>query len=616
MNIIYLTLGILLGGAILTYFANKINAVLRDLLFISTIAVAAVLFFLKMSPSTVANMQLGDITLSLGMGYYGLLFSIIILGLGLLAGLYSIPYMKGKDNLGFFYMNFLLSIFGMLGIVLSKDFVSFFVFWEIMTWSSYLLVVYNGNKTNKIGIKYILFSALGAYSMLTAIVLAYSQVQSFNIDLILTSFTNFPATYQVWIAILLIVGFGVKAALMPLHIWAPDAYSNAPMSYTSLFSGALSKMGIYGLVIVFVKMVNYLPHDFWLRETIAWLGGITAAIATIYALFQDDAKKLLAYSSVAQLGYIVTGVAIGTELALIAALFLAVMHGIFKSTLFMVVGAVERQTGSTDLTSLTGLIRKMPWTFLAALISIIALAGIPPVGGFVGKWMLYESLINNGNYILVLVIFFASTSAFLYCYKFLHAIFLGQEEPEYKNVKEAPFLMVLVMNLLALFSLVLGMYPGILFKYINNALVELGFNSAKDVLWQNSAIYNYWGNGVSLDLVIYTVATVFVAIAIILFFRWKNSRYVSTKDISLSGEMPKDDENYGFKLDFYKPFERAISPLLKYKMEYYYKGFADGMEAFFDFVRRIYNGNAQVYAIYVITFLALLLLIANKIFTV
>ncbi len=616
MNTIHITLGILLGGAILTYFANKIAGIVRDIIFISTLLVAAVLFFVKMTPDTIANFNLGDITLTLSLSHFGLLFSIIILGLGVLAGTYSLPYMKGKDNLGFFYMNFLLSIFGMLGIVMANDWVSFFIFWEIMTWSSYLIVVYNGKDTNKIGIKYMLFSALGAYSMLTAIVIAYSQIHSFSIEALMSQFTQLSVSYQIAIPLLFLIGFGVKAAMMPLHVWAPDAYSNAPMSYTSMFSGALSKMGIYGMIIVFVNMINYLPHNTVWREVFAWLGATTAVLATIWAIFQDDAKKLLAYSSVAQLGYIITGVAIGTPLAMIASLFLAVLHGIFKATLFMAVGAVEYRTGTTDMTVVTGLIRKMPWTFLAALISAIALAGIPPIAGFVGKWMLYESLITNGNYILVIAIFFSSTAAFLYVYKLLYNLFLGQEEPEFENVKEAPALMVIPMLILSGFSIFLGFLPGYLFKYIDNALVVMGFPVSEGKWWQMSAIFNGWGNKVSVDLVLYTVITVFVAIAIILFYRWKNSHYVTTKDISLSGEVPKEDENYSFKLDFFKPFERAISPLLKYKIETYYKGFASGMEAFFDFVRRIYNGNAQIYAIYVITFLVILLLFANYIFTV
>jgi len=225
-------------------------------------------------------------------------------------------------------------------------------------------------------------------------------------------------------------------------------------------------------------------------------------------------------------------------------------------------------------------------------------------------------LLTNGNYILIILVFFSSTAAFLYSYKILYGIFLGQEEPEFKEVKEAPVLMILPMLVLAGLLFFFGTFPGYMLKYIDNALITMGYTATHGNWWEVSVLFNDWGNKVSLDLVLYAIMTVFVTVVIILFFRWKNTRYVGTKDISLSGEMPKEDENYSFKLDFFKPFERAISPLLKYKIETFYNGIGAGLEAFFDFVRRIYNGNAQIYAIYVIIFLVILLLFSNHFFTV
>jgi NADH-quinone oxidoreductase subunit M len=462
MNGIYLVLGILLAGALLTFFANKIAGFLRDIFFLGTVLAATVLFFTNVTIGNTVAFNLGGIGLKWGITNFGYVFALIVLGLGVLGGIYSIPYMKGKERLGYFYMNFLLSLFAMMGILFSQDLVSFFFFWEIMTWSSYLMVIYNGNNVQKFGIKYFVFSAVGAYAMLMAIVITHSLTGTFYLSDLFDNFATFPHTQQILLPILLMTGFGVKAAMWPLHVWAPDAYSNAPMSYTQLFSGALSKMGVYGLIIVFVTMVSHLPENFWFREIIGWLGAITAVVGTLWALVQTDAKRLLAYSSVAQLGYIITGVAVGTELGMLAGIFLAVLHAMFKGTLFMAVGAVERQTGSTDMTVVTGLIRKMPWTFIATLISIIALAGIPPLGGFVCKWMLYESLITSNHYLMVVMIFFSSTAAFLYCYKILFGMFLGQEEPEFENVKEAPFFMVIPMLLLSVTQVFLGNFPRLL----------------------------------------------------------------------------------------------------------------------------------------------------------
>ena len=615
MNGIYLVLGILLAGSLLTFIANKIAGIIRDIVFLGSVFAATALFLMQINIGDTILLEAGGIQLKWGITNFGYVFALIVLGLGLLGGIYSLPYMKGKERLGYFYMNYLLSLFSMMGILFSQDLISFFFFWEIMTWSSYLIVVYNGTNVQKIGIKYFVFSAIGAYAMLMAIVIIHSLTGTFYWSDLLTGFQNFPHHLQIWIPILFFIGFGVKSAMWPLHVWAPDAYSNAPMSYTQLFSGALSKMGVYGLIIVFVTMVSHLPENFWFREIIGWLGAVTAVAGTLWALVQNDAKRLLAYSSVAQLGYIITGVAVGTELGMLAGIFLAVLHAMFKGTLFMAVGAIERQTGSTDMTVITGLIRKMPWTFIATLISIIALAGIPPLGGFIGKWMLYESLITSNHYLMVVMIFFSSTAAFLYCYKILFGMFLGQEEPEFENVKEAPFWMIVPMLLLSLTQVFLGNFPGYLFKYIDKGLVELGYPITEGVWWKMSTLFNGWGDKVSVDYVMYGIMAVFIVFLIIITLKgFKSQRYVTTRDISSSGELPRPGDNWTYKLDFYKPFERAAKPFYQHTIEPLYHGFADGMESFFDFVRRIYTGNGQTYAIYVIIFFVILLIFGKNLF--
>ncbi|NIA10323.1 MAG: hypothetical protein GWP10_11505, partial [Nitrospiraceae bacterium] len=354
MNMIYIFFVLMFGGALLTFLAHKISGLLRDTLFVLTVLAGTVLFFTKIHVGDTVNFSLGGLSLQWGINAFSWVFALIVLGLGVMAAFYSVSYMKGKERLGYFYFNFLISLTSMMGILMSRDLVSFFIFWEMMTWSSYFIVIYNGKHVQRSGINYLLFSALGAYAMLMAIVMVYAHTQSLMITDMVQAFPFFPLAYKIWLPILFLTAFSVKAALMPLHVWAPDAYSDSPMAYTSVFSGALSKMGIYGMILVFITMVNYLPNDTWFRETIAWLGAITAIMGTLWAIAQDDARKLLAWSSVAQLGYIITGVAVGTTLAMLSALFLSVMHALFKGTLFMAVGAIEKQTGTTKFTEVTG----------------------------------------------------------------------------------------------------------------------------------------------------------------------------------------------------------------------------------------------------------------------
>jgi len=615
MEMIYLIFIIFLGGAIATFLAGKINGILRDALFLTTLIVPAILFYSKINISQTIDFTLLKFNFQWGITSFGYIFVYIVLGLGILAGIYAVAAMKGKENLGFFYSNFIISIMSMMGILFSRDLISFFIFWEIMTWSSYLMIVFTGKDVQKVGIKYFIFSAIGAYAMLMAIVTTYSLTGSMMIDSLISAYPGFNFGMQIMIPVLLLIGFGVKNAMMPLHVWAPGSYSHSPMAYTSVFSGALSKMGVYGMIIVMVSLVSQIPEGYWFREVIAWLGGITAVGGTLWAVAQDDAKKLLAYSSVAQLGYIIVGIGIGTPLAMLAALFMAVLHGLFKSTLFMAVGAIEKQTGTTNFTEVTGLIRKMPWTFLASLMSIIALAGIPPLGGFIGKWMLYESLIGSNHYLLVIVVFFSSTAAFLYCYKFLFGFFLGQEEKEWAHVKEAPAMMVIPMMILAIGTFVFGTFPGLLLNPIDAGLQELGYASTQGKYWEMSMLFNEWGDTVVLQPILYTIMAVFVFFLVfVLTKNFKKTRYVSTKDISSSGEIPKEHENLTFSRGFFQPFLRSVEPLMKRKIDPYYNSFGKGMEAIFDFARRIYTGNGQTYALYVVVFALLLLIFKDRLF--
>jgi len=616
MNSLLLIILILLAGAIFAFLANRITPILSGIASFLSIGAAAVIFFLQVSAADNLSVSINGLELHWGINAYSWIFGAMILGLSIFVSLYSIAFMQGKDRLGYFFFNFNLSIMAMMGIVFSSDWISLFIFWEIMTWSSFLIVIYAGLSEGRVGTKYMIFSAIGAYSMFMAILVSNSLLGSFQIMDLVNGFGTLSIGNQALIGILFMIAFGVKSAIMPLHVWAPRAYSDSPMAFTAIFSGLLSKMGVFGMGILMISIFaqGTIGQTFIFSNILAWLGAVTSVMATFYAIIQKDAKRLLAYSSIAQLGYIIVGLAIGTPLSIMAALFLAIVHAIFKGTLFMVVGAVERQAGTTNMEEVGALIRKMPWTFMAALFSIIALAGVPPLGGFVGKWMLYESLITSDfdpNYFLVVMVFLSSTAAFLYSYRFLFGLFLGQEEPEYDHVKEVPAIMVIPMVILALLLLVIGAFPGLLFEPIANAMAYMGV----DIEWKMTVLSNVWGDSVYMESIWTSILIVFVIAAIFLTFKNRRStRYVSTKDIHTSGEIPEAHENLTYAVDFYRPFERAIAPVMKRKIDNYYNRLGEGLESFFGFLRKLYTGNGQTYAVYVIIFLSILILIGNTIF--
>ncbi|MEA3287268.1 MAG: proton-conducting transporter membrane subunit [Candidatus Marinimicrobia bacterium] len=605
-------LAIAFAGSILAFITHHALPKFRTAVVLLLTLIPAYLVWQLPADSSMIYFSLGGFDLSWGTNPYSRLFSLLIAGIGVLSTIYSLAFMKNKARLGFFYLAFLATIASMYGIVFSQDLLSLFFFWEIMTWSSFLMVIYYRFENQAAGIRYFVFSAVGAYALLTAIVYLYS----FTGDLSLTAtFRIIPqlSTSQIsLITILFLLGFGVKSALMPVHVWAPDAYRSAPSPFTALFSGVLSKMGIFGMGLVLFKFMGGLEQGHIIREVLAWMGGLTALLATFYAVFQTDAKKLLAYSSIAQLGYIIIGLAVGTPLSVMAAIFLALLHGIFKSMLFMGVGSVFHQTGSLDLNELTGLIRKMPLSFVTVLMGIITVSGVPPLGGFVGKWMLYESLLTSGHYFLVAVTFISSTAAFLYLYRLIFSIFLGQEEKEYEHVREVSWVMWVPMLILAGLTMLAGAMPGLFFEPIAEAMKYLGF---QQVDWQMSVLFNSWGNQVDMLAVITSIFSVFLlGLAFITWKNYKTTRYVTTRDIHTSGEIPTENENLTYAVDFYRPFERAAAPVFKYKVTRIYESFAKNAELIFDLLRHVYTGNAQTYALYVVIFLVVLIVFSGWIF--
>ncbi len=598
-------------GGILAYVLQKVKKLDS---FVALIAAAFGGYIAFMLPQNGAEFSftIASFKFSFGVSEYGQLFAMLVAFLGFFGILYSWDFMSGKESTGYYYMNFLFSLGAMFGIVYSRDLLSLFFFWEIMTWSSFLLVIYAGENKHKIGIKYFIYSAIGAYSLLIAIITAYASLGTFDLNAVATRFGELSLGAQILISVLLVIGFGVKSAMMPFHVWAPDAYKVTPSSFTAIFSGALSKMGIFGIGLVLFKFVSNSEFYGVFREVLAWIGGLTALLATLYAVFQHDAKKLLAYSSIGQLGYIIVGLAVGTPLAIMSALFLMILHGVFKAMLFMSVGAVYMRTGTVDMDEVSGLIRNMPFSFLTMLFGIIAVSGVPPLGGFVSKWLLYEALIQSNHYFLVVIIFFASTAAFLYLYRLIFSLFLGQREKEFENVKEAPASMVIPMLIMSAFVLVVGVFPGLLLRPIAAAMSGLGLEVAQ---WENSVLFSVWGEKVNMLSVINSVGIIFILGAI--FITWKNyreTRWVGTKDIHTAGEVPTENENLTFAVNFYQPFERALGAVLKPSVNKLFNLIGINLEEAFDYLRYVYTGNGQTYALYVIIFMVILILFSGAFF--
>jgi len=290
-----------------------------------------------------------------------------------------------------FYPLLLLLVGSLSNIVSAGSLLLFFFAWEIMTASSYLLIL-RGRRAEGHAHRYALFSFGGSFLILAGIALAHAVTPG-SLDI---GILGSAGPHQIAVYTLFALGFLVKLAAIGLHTWAPGAYAEADDDVTPLLSGLLSKAGIAGLALLLVRVPGARLGALDFNALLGWIGALTAFFATLYAVFQEDAKRLLAWSSVGQVGYIVMGLAAMSHLGWVAALYHTVNHLLFKGLLFLTIAGVVARTGTRNMYEMGGLIKRMPLSFISVLMAIIALSGVPPLTGFGGKWLLYEALIERG----------------------------------------------------------------------------------------------------------------------------------------------------------------------------------------------------------------------------
>ncbi len=527
------------------------------------------------------------------------LFVVVTLGGALvisLAGL-GLPVSRGS-----FWGLFLILVASLLGLLGSSTLLGFFVGWELMTWSSYLLVS-QGLRGGRAGFVYMLFSGAAGFLILGGLMVAEGAgVETIGGLVQLSGGTALAA----WA--LVAVGFAVKVASWGVHVWAPAAYAESPDLFTPFLSGVVSKIPIFGLAVVAARIAAPSLHtvvgDLETVHVLAWVGGLTAFGMTLLAVFQEDAKHLLAYSSVGQVGYIVTAVALMTPLGWSAGLWHVVHHLLFKGLLFLAVAGVVARTGTRNFAEMGGLIRRMPLSFVSVLIGIIALSGVPPLAGFAGKWLLYEALVERGWLLLTALLMFASVIAFLYCFRLIHSIFLGQLKPEHRRIREAPAALLGAQGVLVVGILVLSVWPRALLDPLQG-LVE-GVFGATGVRTEGAFTLATGLGTFNAVAIMALVAVLFVVLLLFLLLAGPRSRRVRQLDIVYAAEIPPPPEEIHYAWAFFRPYERAFAPLLRGTVTAFWRGVAEVIEALAETGRRIYTGDAQTYMLYVMLFVLVL----------
>jgi multicomponent Na+:H+ antiporter subunit D len=407
-------------------------------------------------------------------------FTVIVLCIiniiGFLSAFYSIAYIKRYTAENYFYALFCLMVAGMNGVVLSGDLFNIFVFLEISVISAYALVAFGVEKNElEASFKYQVLGGLASFLILFGIGFIYWKTKTLNIADIKQVFSSgYDKNFYLFVQILILSGFGLKAAIIPFHAWLPDAHSSAPSPISAMLSGVLIKaVGIYVIIRLFFNM-------FALSEgvsvLITTLGTLSMVIGVFLAIGQWDIKRLLAYHSISQMGYVVMSVGIGmillsrgvtpkiATLAIAGGIFHLINHAAFKSLLFLNAGAIEYTIGTRNLKEMGGLAKSMPATSATSFVASMSISGIPPFNGFFSKLIIIIAAIMAKFYLLAILAVIVSIITLASFLKFQRYAFYNQREyPKEHRPKEVPFPMVFSMVVLSIFCLLLSLlaFPGI-----------------------------------------------------------------------------------------------------------------------------------------------------------
>ena len=410
----------------------------------------------------------------------GMFLALIITGAALLSVIYSLKYMSHDNGLEKYYVLFLLLTSSMIGFVFTGDLFNMYVMLEIMTFAAIALTAFRNYKEKSVeaAFKYIVTGSLGSSLILLGTCLIYSETKTLNlaeIAVVIKAMESMTPTLIVAFS-LMMVGYAVKAFMVPCHTWPTDAHMAAPSSISMILSGVMSKTGIYAIIRL-VFMIFGLASNKPVGYLILVWGVITMVIGVSMALLQHDFKRLLAFHSVSQIGYIITALGIAiietgevSVLAMTGGTYHMINHAIFKGLLFLTAGAILYTTGTTDLESVSGLGKRMPFTMAMFLFGAAGISGIPPFNGFASKWMIYEAGFTGSLGIVSIIAVVVSALTLASFIKVGHSVFFGPIKKEHKNIEDVPTSMKIPMGVLALGIVIFGLFPKVI---VNKILIPV-----------------------------------------------------------------------------------------------------------------------------------------------
>lgn len=414
--------------------------------------------------------------------------------------IYSMGYVKeyfGKKDIGYLGSLYNIFIASMILVIVAGNVIMFLILWELMSILSYFLVIYEHEKENtrKAGFTYIVMTHIGTGFIIISFLILSSATGSFNFDTFHGVGAQLPSLLKDVAFLCAFIGFGTKAGIVPFHIWLPYAHPAAPSNVSALMSGLMIKIGVYMIIRFAFDFLN--ADVLWWGGLVLVVGIVSALVGIIYAVVESDIKKMLAFSSIENIGIILLGVGVAIiftssgypEIAafgLIAALYHVINHAVFKSLLFMGAGSILYSTHTKNIEKLGGLIKKMPYTAGFFLIGVMSISAFPPFNGFVSEWMLFQTLLESiylpSNIVTIAMLSsgagLALTSA-LAAMCFAKAFGIGflalPRSTHAENAHEVPISMLSGMAILSMGCLILGIIPHYVIRIldtISSSIIE------------------------------------------------------------------------------------------------------------------------------------------------
>ena len=415
------------------------------------------------------------------------LMLIIINVIGFLSIIYSIKYMTMYTAKPKYYSLFLLMLTGMNGVVITGDLFNIFVFLEIASLASYALVGFGcEHEELEAAFKYLILGEVASTAILFGIAFLYSMTGTLNMPDLARQIEVIGINKAVaFVIAIFIMGFGLKASIVPFHAWLPDAHPSAPAPISAMLSGVLIKaLGVYAIARIMFDVVG--PNA-TVSSILMFLGALSMVVGVFLAVGQSDFKRMLAYHSISQMGYVTIGLGLGLNpnvpsavaaLGLFGGLYHLLNHAVFKSLLFLCSGAIEYRTGTRNRYEMGGLIRKMPVTGAACSIASLSISGVPPFNGFWSKLIIIVAFIQAGYYVYAAIAVLVAFMTLLSFIKLQRFALFGQLPARFAAIKEAPFAMTLPLVVLAVLCLALGLaYP-----FIDQGLLQAARDALLDKL--------------------------------------------------------------------------------------------------------------------------------------